>query len=158
MPDNLTPEQRSFCMSRIKGKDTGLEIRVRSALHRRGLRFRKHVKDLPGKPDVVFRKARVAVFVDGDFWHGYRFPSWEDKVSDFWKKKISKNRERDTRNHRRLRRMGWTVIRLWKHDLEWNLDYCIQRIVVALTGQCPNQKVLQSVSTIPDSSTLHSHR
>ena len=55
MPDNLTPEQRSFCMSRIKGKDTGLEMRVRSALHRRGLRYRKHVKDLPGKPDVVFR-------------------------------------------------------------------------------------------------------
>lgn len=132
MPDNLTPEQRSFCMSRIKGKDTGLEMRVRSALHRRGLRFRKHAKDLPGKPDVVFRKARVAVFVDGDFWHGYRFPSWEDKVSDFWKKKISKNRQRDAANHRKLCKMGWTVIRLWQHDVENNVVGCIDRIEVAV--------------------------
>jgi len=135
MPDNLTPEQRSFCMSRIKGKDTGLEMRVRSALHRRGLRFRKHVKDLPGKPDVVFRKARVAVFVDGDFWHGYRFPSWEDKVSDFWKKKINKNRERDIANHRKLRRMDWTVIRLWQHELEEDFDACIDRILEAVRGR-----------------------
>ena len=135
MPDNLTPEQRSFCMSRIKGKDTGLEMRVRSALHRRGLRFRKHVKDLPGKPDVVFRKARVAVFVDGDFWHGYRFPSWEDKVSDFWKKKINKNRERDAANHRKLRQMEWTVIRLWQHEVEADFAACIDRILAAVRGR-----------------------
>jgi DNA mismatch endonuclease (patch repair protein) len=134
MPDNLTPEQRSYCMSRIKGKDTGLEVRVRSALHRRGLRFRKHVKDLPGKPDVVFRKARVAVFVDGDFWHGYRFPSWEDKVSDFWKKKINRNRERDAANHRKLRQMEWTVIRLWQHEVEEDFDACIDRILAAVRG------------------------
>lgn len=134
MPDNLTPEQRSFCMSRIKGKDTGLEMRVRSALHRRGLRFRKHVKDLPGKPDVVFRNARVAVFVDGDFWHGYRFPSWEDKVSDFWKKKINRNRERDAANHRKLRQMEWTVIRLWQHEVEADFDACIDRILAAVRG------------------------
>lgn len=117
MTDNLTPEQRSYCMSRIKGKDTGLEVQVRSALHIHGLRFRKHVKDLPGKPDIVFTKARLAVFIDGDFWHGYRFPSWENKVSDFWKKKISQNIERDARHHRKLRKMGWTVIRLWQHEL-----------------------------------------
>lgn len=134
MPDNLTPEQRSYCMSRIKGKDTSLEVRVRSALHRRGLRFRKHVKDLPGKPDVVFIKARVAVFVDGDFWHGYRFPSWEDKVSDFWKKKINKNRERDAANHRKLRQMEWTVIRLWQHEVEEDFDACIDRILAAVRG------------------------
>lgn len=85
MPDNLTPEQRSYCMSRIKGKDTGLEVKVRSGLHRKGMRFRKHVKELPGKPDVVFFRAKVAVFIDGDFWHGYQLASWEHKVSDFWK-------------------------------------------------------------------------
>ena len=129
MPDNLTFEQRSYCMSRVKGKDTGLEVRVRSALHRRGLRFRKHVAELPGKPDIVFGKARVAVFLDGDFWHGYRLPSWEDKVSDFWKKKISKNRQRDIKNHRKLRRMGWTVIRLWQHEIEKNFESCIERIL-----------------------------
>lgn len=132
MPDNLTPEQRSYCMSRIKGKDTGLEMRVRSELHRRGFRFRKHVKELPGKPDVVFTKAKVAVFIDGDFWHGYRFPSWEHKVSDFWKQKINKNRERDRRNHRKLKEMGWTVIRLWQHDLERDFQECIERIIAAV--------------------------
>ena len=132
MADNLTPEQRSYCMSRIKGKDTGLETRVRSELHKRGFRFRKHLKELPGKPDVVFTKAKVAVFIDGDFWHGYRFSTWEHKVSDFWKTKISKNRERDAKNHRRLRNMGWTVIRLWQHDLERDFEASIGKVVSAL--------------------------
>ena len=141
--DNLTPAQRSYCMSRIKGKDTGLEVRVRSALHRRGLRVRKHVKDLPGKPDIVFRKARIVVFMDGDFWHGYRFPSWEHKVSDFWKKKISGNRERDTVNHRKLRQMGWTVIRLWQHEVEQDFEVCINRIYATVQRQEVKNKINQ---------------
>jgi len=135
MADNLTREQRSYCMSRIKGKDTGLEMQVRSGLHRKGLRFRKHVKELPGKPDIVFSKARVAVFVDGDFWHGYRFSFWEDKISDFWKKKISKNRERDIRNRRLLREKGWLVIRFWQHEIKGDFESCINRIVAAVRGQ-----------------------
>lgn len=132
MPDNLTPKQRSYCMSRIKGKDTGPEMKVRSALHKKGLRFRKHVKDLPGKPDIVFRKAKVAVFIDGDFWHGYRFPAWEDKVSDFWRKKITGNRKRDARNHRKLRSKGWKVIRIWQHEVERDFETCLDRIVESL--------------------------
>ena len=132
MPDNLTPKQRSYCMSRVKGKDTGIETSVRSALHRRGLRFRKHVKDLPGKPDVVFTRAKVAVFIDGDFWHGYRFSTWEHKVSEFWKRKISKNRERDSNNHRKLGEMGWTVVRLWQHDLERDFEGSIERVISAV--------------------------
>lgn len=132
MPDNLTLGQRSYCMSRIKGKDTGLETRVRSELHKRGFRFRKHLKELPGKPDVVFTKAKVAVFIDGDFWHGYRFSTWEHKVSDFWKTKISKNRERDAKNQQRLREMGWTVIRLWQHEIHKDFKGCIERIVIAV--------------------------
>ena len=140
MPDNLTPEQRRYCMSRVKGKDTGLEVRVRSALHKSGLRFRKHVKELPGKPDIVFSKARVAVFVDGDFWHGYRFPFWEDNVSDFWKEKISKTRERDIKNHRKLREMGWTVIRLWQHEIKKNFELCVDRITFAVTSTASKGK------------------
>ena len=137
MPDNLTPEQRSYCMSRIMGKDTGLEMRVRSALHRRGLRFRKHVKELPGRPDIVFTKARLVVFVDGDFWHGYRFPSWKHKLTNFWKKKISKNRERDIRNRRKLKNMGWRVIRLWQHEIEQDFNSCISRIEAAIKESEP---------------------
>lgn len=121
-------------MSRIKGKDTGLEVRIRSELHRRGLRFRKHVKELPGRPDIVFSRARVAVFIDGDFWHGYRFPAWEDKVSDFWKKKINKNRERDKKNHQKLRKMGWKVIRLWQHEIKRDFEGSIEKINSAVRG------------------------
>src|SRR5712691_9137944 len=114
MPDNLTPEQRSYCMSRVRNRDTRLEVLVRSELHRRGFRFRKHVKDLPGRPDIVFVREQVAVFVDGDFWHGYGFPRWEHTVSDFWRTKIAINRARDARNFARLRRAGWRVVRLWQ--------------------------------------------
>ena len=129
MPDNLTLAQRSYCMSRVKGKDTSLEKLVRSELHKRGLRFRKHVKELPGKPDVVFPRAKVAVFIDGDFWHGFRFPAWKDKVSAFWQTKIEKTRQRDQRNFRTLRRTGWRVIRIWQHELEDDFENCIARIV-----------------------------
>ncbi len=132
MTDNLTPSQRSYCMSRVKGKDTGPERTVRSELHRRGLRFRKHVATLPGRPDVVFSRSRVVVFIDGDFWHGYRFATWRDELSDFWKVKIAKNRQRDMRNRLELRRQGWTVIRIWQHQLEHDFESCIDKIVSAV--------------------------
>jgi DNA mismatch endonuclease (patch repair protein) len=125
-------------MSRIKGKDTKPELLVRSALHKRRLRFRKHVKRLPGRPDIVFSRARVAVFVDGDFWHGFRFPLWKHTLSDFWIKKISKNRERDIRNHRRLKKMGWKVIRLWQHEIEKDFDSCISRIEAGIKRRTQN--------------------
>lgn len=120
-------------MSRIGGKDTKPELAVRSELHKRGLRFRKHVKHLPGKPDIVFPKAKLAVFIDGDFWHGFRFPAWEHTVSDFWKTKIGKTRERDQRNFRRLRANGWRVIRLWQHQIDREFDYCVSRVVRAVS-------------------------
>ena len=131
--DNLTKKQRSYCMSRVKNKDTDLEVIIRSTLHKKGLRFRKHVRVLPGVPDVVFTKAKVAVFIDGDFWHGYRFPAWKDKVTPFWQKKIQINRDRDQRNFRKLRRMGWKVIRLWKYEIKKNLDGSIEKISTALS-------------------------
>jgi DNA mismatch endonuclease (patch repair protein) len=132
MPDNLTRKQRSYCMSQIKGKDTGLEIQVRKALRKRGFRFRTNVKELPGKPDIVLSKSRVVVFVDGDFWHGYRFPAWKKKVSEFWRIKIENNRERDVRNHRKLRRMGWKVIRIWQHQINHDFGRCLSRINSAI--------------------------
>lgn len=131
MPDTLTPKQRSYCMSRVKGKDTGLERVVRSKLQKRGLRFRKHVKNLPGKPDIVFVKKKVAVFLDGDFWHGFRFPQWEGTLSKFWRKKIGETRKRDQRNFAKLRRMGWRVIRIWEHTIEKDLDGVVKRITKA---------------------------
>lgn len=138
MPDNLQPFQRSYCMSRVRNRDTDLEREVRSTLHKRHLRFRKHRKDLPGKPDIVFPNAKVAVFIDGDFWHGYRYPAWKDKVSEFWQVKIEKNRKRDQDNFRKLRRMGWRPIRIWQHDIKRDLDACVERIVSAL-NVCPRK-------------------
>lgn len=130
--DVLTKSQRSYCMSRVKGKDTGLERVVRSALHKRGYRFRKHVRRLPGKPDIVFVKARLVVFLDGDFWHGYRFPQWEKTLAKFWRKKIGETRKRDQRNFAKLRRMGWRVIRIWEHSVKRDLDGVVIKICAAL--------------------------
>ena len=87
---------------------------------------------MPGKPDIVFVQARVVVFLDGDFWHGYRFGRWEMTVSKFWRKKIGETRKRDQRNFTRLRRMGWRVIRIWEHSIEKDLDGVVERIVRAL--------------------------
>jgi DNA mismatch endonuclease (patch repair protein) len=128
----MTPEQRSRAMKRVKLKDGPLEKVVQTELRARGLRFRRHVPNLLGKPDIVFPRERVAIFVDGDFWHGWLLPKWEHKLSLFWKKKIRDNRTRDLRNFRRLRSQGWIVIRLWGHQIKRDLGKCIERIVRAL--------------------------
>lgn len=128
MPDNLTPEQRHLAMSRIKSKDTSLEKIVRSELHRLGLRFKKNDKRLSGKPDVVFPKAKVAVFIDGDFWHGWRYPQWKHKLAPFWQKKIEGNRTRDKRNFAKLRRQGWRVLRFWGHTVKEDVSKVADKI------------------------------
>lgn len=128
MADNLTKKQRSYCMSRVKSRDTALETNVRTELFRRGFRFRKHVATLPGKPDIVFTSAKLAIFLDGDFWHGYRFPVWRSSLPNFWRDKIEKNRDRDRRNFAKLRRMGWLVLRIWQHDIEHNLQRCANKV------------------------------
>ena len=115
-------------MSRVKGRDTGLETRVRSELHKSGFRFRKHLRELPGKPDIVFTRARVAVFLDGDFWHGFEFSTWQHTVSPFWQAKISKTIERDRKSDRQLHDMGWTVLRLWQHEVEQDFEASIKHI------------------------------
>ena len=132
MVDHLTPEQRHRAMANVKLKDGPLETAIRSELHRRGYRFRKHVKSLPGSPDLVFPRAKVAVFIDGDFWHGWRLSRWEHKLSDFWRDKIKANRQRDRKNFRKLRRMGWHVIRIWQHEVERDTDACIERVISAV--------------------------
>lgn len=133
MADNLSTTLRSYCMSRIKGRDTSLERLVRGELHRRGLRFRKHVAGVAGRPDVVFPRHRVVVFIDGDFWHGWRFPLWRDNLTPFWQIKIARNRLRDMVNFRKLRRDGWTVIRVWQHQVKRDCPSVVARIVMAVS-------------------------
>lgn len=133
MVDNLTPLARSHCMSRVKGRDTTPERVLRSAVFRAGLRFRKHYR-LPGTPDMVFVKRRIAVFIDGDFWHGYRYTAWTKPLSAYWRAKIERNRARDRRNVAALRRDGWIVLRIWEHDIFKDLDGCVSRIIAAWTA------------------------
>lgn len=135
MADNLTPEQRSYMMSRVRSTDTTPELLVRKLAHARGLRFRKHCPWLPGRPDLVFVRSRVVVFVDGDYWHGWRFPAWKDKLARYWNQKIENNRRRDQRNFLRLRRDGWLVIRLWEHEVERDAKRCIDQIEEAVRRQ-----------------------
>jgi DNA mismatch endonuclease, patch repair protein len=128
MVDNMTPEQRRMTMSHIKGRDTKLELLVRKELHKRGYRFRVNAGWLPGKPDVVFTKIKLAVFVDGDFWHGWKFDQWSEKLAPYWLDKIGGNIARDRRHIGRLRRDGWSVVRIWEHDVKKDLERCIERI------------------------------
>lgn len=128
MADNLTPEQRSLTMSRIRSRDTKVEMMVRRALHRRGHRYRVNAGWLPGKPDIVFTKVRLVVFIDGDFWHGWRFEAWSDKLAPYWREKISSNLARDQRHMAALRQDGWSVLRMWEHEVEGDLAHCVARI------------------------------
>lgn len=135
MVDNLTPEQRSYMMSRNRSTDTAPELMIRRLAHARGLRYRKHASWLPGRPDLAFTRVKVAVFVDGDFWHGWRFPQWREKLGPYWREKIERNRRRDVKNFRKLREEGWLVIRIWEHEVKRNADGCVDRIDRALMAR-----------------------
>jgi len=133
MVDHLTPARRSWNMSRIRGMNTSPERLVRRCAYRRGLRYRTHVMSLPGRPDMVFAAARIVVFIDGDFWHGWRFSTWCARLSPYWRAKIERNRRRDRNNFQRLRRAGWHVVRIWEHDVARGAEACVDRIVHVLT-------------------------
>lgn len=135
MADNLTRTQRSWTMSRIRSRDTQPELTIRRLLHARGLRFRLHASALPGRPDVVFPAEMVAVFVDGDFWHGWRLASWRSKLAPYWVGKIEGNRSRDRRNLRRLRRLGWVVVRIWEHQVRRSADACVAKVALAVEAR-----------------------
>lgn len=93
------------------------EIAVQLLLTAARIRFTHHVASLPGKPDFVVERTKLAIFIDGDFWHGYRFDQWKRQLSDYWVVKIQRNRDRDQRTFATLRRRGWKVVRIWEHQL-----------------------------------------
>jgi DNA mismatch endonuclease, patch repair protein len=132
MADHMTTEQRSRAMKCVKLKDGPLELLIQRELAKTGLRFQRNYKGLKGSPDIVFVKEKVAIFIDGDFWHGWRLPAWEHKLSEFWRLKLLANKRRDQRNFRRLRAADWTVIRLWEHEIRSDRGRCIDRILRAL--------------------------
>ena len=112
-------------MRRIRSKDTKPEIALRKALWKRGIRYRKNVRALPGTPDIVLARRKIAIFVDGDFWHarGHRENPGEEVASNqsFWREKLTRNVERDREVNDTLTEMGWLVLRFWASDVEKNL-------------------------------------
>ena len=131
--DNLTKEQRHKNMKNIKSSDTKIEVILRKVLWEKGYRYRKNLKDLPGKPDIVFTKYKIAIFCDGEFFHGKDWEVLKPRLeksnnSDFWIKKISRNRERDEEINKKLLFLGWTVIRFWGDEIKKSTDECIKVI------------------------------
>lgn len=121
MPDKLNPQQRHYCMSRIRGKGTKPELLVRHWLWGHGYRYRLNVKSVPGKPDIVLRKYRTAIFVNGCFWHGHEgcsLYSVPKSNTDFWIAKVQRNRERDQQEYKALHDAGWQVIVIWECQLK----------------------------------------
>jgi len=127
-----TPEITKKIMLAIRSNNTKPEILLRKALWHKGLRFRVHYRLLPGKPDIVFTKAKIAVFCDGDYWHGHNWairglPSLEAELagySDYWRNKILGNMKRDAENTNKLESEGWTVLRFWESDIKRDSLHC----------------------------------
>tara|TARA_Y100000780_G_C13595393_1_gene382399 strand:+ start:126 stop:527 length:402 start_codon:yes stop_codon:yes gene_type:complete len=126
MTDIFTPEKRSWVMSRIRSKNTGIERTMCSLFRKHGLHYRRHPK-IFGSPDFIVEKS-VLVFCDGDFWHGYKYYNKKKMTKKFWREKIEGNIKRDKMTNRLLRSGGYSVLRLWEHDINGNPEKCIRKI------------------------------
>jgi DNA mismatch endonuclease (patch repair protein) len=135
MAGKRTPEQISYNMSQIRGKDTKIELMLRKELWSRGIRYRKNVAHIIGKPDIAFIGLKVAVFCDSEFWHGY---DWEERKHDFktnrekWIAKIERNMERDKEVNKTLKEQGWIVLRFWGNDIKMNVSACADAVEIEL--------------------------
>jgi DNA mismatch endonuclease (patch repair protein) len=131
--DNLTKEQRKKNMQNIRSVNTAPERLVMRELSRRKIYFAKYVNSIIGKPDIVFRRKKVVLFVDSDFWHGHPkrliMPKSNKK---YWETKIERNRKRDKEVNTQLKKDGWKVIRIWEYDIKHNIDKYVKRILKAI--------------------------
>jgi DNA mismatch endonuclease (patch repair protein) len=137
MVDSLSPSRRSWNMGRIRGANTLPERRLRSQLHRRGLRFRLHDRKLPGSPDIVLPRFKSVIFVHGCFWHrhaGCRNATSPSTRKEFWEKKFQDNVRRDSRNQRALRRSGWRVLVVWECQIAKNESKVAEKVIRAVTS------------------------
>jgi DNA mismatch endonuclease (patch repair protein) len=128
-----TTKMRSKIMSRIRGKNTKPELLLRKALWKKGVRYRLDNKKLPGKPDVSIQKYKLAIFIDGEFWHGYNWDERKGSIKSnrgFWVPKIERNMQRDREVNRQLNTMGYTVFRFWEKEIKNELNTCINDVLV----------------------------
>jgi DNA mismatch endonuclease (patch repair protein) len=119
-------------MSRIKSVDTSIEILLRKALWKKGIKYRKNYKSLSGSPDIAITKYRIAIFCDGEFWHGQNWGNKKNRIknnSAYWIKKIERNICRDNEINRLLSRLGWTVLRFWGNEIRHDIDSCVEAIM-----------------------------
>ena len=135
--DVMSKEQRRKNMQNIHSKDTKIELALRKALYQKGIRYRKNYDKLPGKPDIALTKYKIAVFCDGEFFHGKDWEVLKPQLergnnSEFWISKISRNRERDDEVNKKLLFLGWTVIRFWGRDIMKNPGECVKVIEEAI--------------------------
>lgn len=140
--EKISKEKRRRIMQSIRGKDTKIEVTLRKELWDRGYRYRKNHKALPGKPDIVFLGKKIAIFCDGDFWHGKDWEKNRHRIksnSDFWVSKIERNIQRDSEVDSALREMGWKVLRFWESEINENLDLCVKRIEAELSCKNPDK-------------------
>ena len=130
--DTLNTKQRRYAMQSVHSENTKPEVILRKALWHRGIRYRKNYNALPGKPDIVLIRQKIAIFVDGDFWHarGYQMQPGEQVKSnkEYWGPKLKRNVERDKEVNDMLTELGWIVLRFWESDIRKNLEGCIQEI------------------------------
>ena len=137
-----TTPQRSELMSRIRSANSKPEVALRKALWHCGYRYRCHVKRLPGKPDLVFAKQKMVVFVDGDFWHGYDWRHKREKIKKnaaFWIPKIERNMQRDREVTAQLNNLGWRVVRIWEHELKKDSFGATVYRIVRLLGEAAGE-------------------
>ena len=128
-------------MSRIKSKDTSIEIILRKAIWKKGIRYRKNCKDVFGKPDICFKGKKVAIFCDSAFWHGKKFLEGEKFKTnkDFWEKKILRNIERDKEVNKKLKEEGWIVLRFWDYEIKKETERCVEKIIETLKKREKNE-------------------
>ena len=131
--DDLTKEQRRKNMQHIRSKDTSIEIKLRKALWAAGIRYRKYYTEIPGKPDIVLTKYKIAIFCDSSFWHGRDFDKKKpvETNHEYWDKKIRRNMDRDKEVNQQLDALGWKVIRFWDIDINKHIEDCVQIIIEA---------------------------
>lgn len=126
-----SPEQ-SKKMSGVRAKHTLPELRLRKALWAAGIRYRTHSKQLPGRPDISIQKYKLAIFIDGGFWHGYEWEKRKPRMKSnrgFWIPKIERNMQRDQENNRSLENFGYTVLRFWDHEVKKDLGRCLKAVL-----------------------------
>lgn len=142
--DDMTPDQRHRNMQHIRSKDTQIEVILRKALWHAGIRYRKYYDTLPGKPDIVITKYKIAIFCDGEFFHGKNWNTLKEKLksstsSGYWLKKIDRNIHRDMEVTHEIESMGWTVLRFWGKDIKSDPENCVREVQDVISEKSKKQ-------------------